>query len=85
LDRYLAKRAWDAQMTDVLPAGHPRRHETDNVDAPLPGDRGAHGPFDARARATSSKLWMRAHRDWVAVACVLVTVFVVRAALRAET
>jgi hypothetical protein len=31
----------------------------DNLAAPLPGDRGAHGDFDARSRTTSSELWMR--------------------------
>jgi hypothetical protein len=29
--------------------GHPVKHDRDNVDAPLPGDRGAHGPFDSRS------------------------------------
>jgi NAD(P)-dependent dehydrogenase (short-subunit alcohol dehydrogenase family) len=50
LDRYLARHAWESQITEDLPAGHPHRHERDNLDAPIPGDRGAHGPFDARAR-----------------------------------
>ena len=68
LDRYLAKRAWEGQETDELPAGHPPRHDRDNVDAPLPGDRGAHGPFDARARTFSTKLWARTHAGWLVVA-----------------
>src|SRR5688572_1342694 len=46
LDHYLAKVAWDGQTTRVLPPGHPIEHREDNLDAPLPGDRGAHGPFD---------------------------------------
>jgi hypothetical protein len=37
-------------MTRDLPPGHPIKHP-DNLDAVLPGDRGAHGPFDAEARA----------------------------------
>jgi NADP-dependent 3-hydroxy acid dehydrogenase YdfG len=61
LDRYVAYRAWESQATSVLPAGHPREHEFDNLAAPLPGDRGAHGPFDARARAFSTQLWLRLH------------------------
>jgi short-subunit dehydrogenase len=65
LDRYLSRRAWDGQFTDDLPAGHPRRHDRDNVDAPLPGDRGEHGPFDRRARSFSTKLWLRTHRGAV--------------------
>jgi len=61
LDRYLAKRAWDSQTTKRLPPGHPIKHHRDNVDHPVPGDRGAHGPFDSRAHAVSTKLWLRTH------------------------
>lgn len=61
LDRYLAWNAWESQQTENLPAGHPRRHARDNLDAPLPGDRGAHGPFDSRARGRSSEAWLRRH------------------------
>jgi short-subunit dehydrogenase len=57
LDRYLARKAWSAQVTNRLP---PTRE--DNLDAPLPGDRGAHGSFDPEARAFSSELWLR--RRW---------------------
>jgi short-subunit dehydrogenase len=57
LDRYLAKMAWDAQTTDRLPPTG-----TDNLSAPLPGDRGAHGPFDDEARSRSVELWLRTHR-----------------------
>lgn len=59
LDRYLAKHAWQAQETTALPPGHPRKHDRDNVDAPLPGDRGARGPFSAEARSSSTQLWLR--------------------------
>jgi NAD(P)-dependent dehydrogenase (short-subunit alcohol dehydrogenase family) len=62
LDRYLARRAWEGQTTARLPPGHPPRHDRDNVDLPLPGDRGARGPFDAAARAFSTKSWVRRHR-----------------------
>jgi NAD(P)-dependent dehydrogenase (short-subunit alcohol dehydrogenase family) len=61
LDRFLAKHAWWAQETERLPPGHPRRHTSDDVDAPLPGDPGAHGPFDARARTYSTRFWLRRH------------------------
>jgi len=56
LDRYLAKAGWDSQMDDrpIDPVNRP-----DNLAAPLPGDRGAHGDFDARSRTSSSELWMR--------------------------
>jgi NAD(P)-dependent dehydrogenase (short-subunit alcohol dehydrogenase family) len=59
LDAYVAKHAWEAQVTHSLPDGHPQRHHIDNVDAPIPGDRGAHGPFDARSRSFSRQEWLR--------------------------
>ena len=59
LDKYLATHAWEAQVTHSLPAGHPQRHDTDNLDAPMPGDRGAHGPFDGRSRSFSGQAWLR--------------------------
>lgn len=67
LDRYLASHAWESQVTKQLPAGHPQ-HGQDNVDAPLSGDRGAHGPFDARARTFSTQLWLRRNRSGIALA-----------------
>jgi hypothetical protein len=61
LDRYLAHYAWDSQQTSDLPPGHPTKHFRDNLDAPLRGDRGAHGPFDDRARSFDVGLWIRLH------------------------
>jgi NAD(P)-dependent dehydrogenase (short-subunit alcohol dehydrogenase family) len=61
LDRYLARVAWDGQTTRALPPGHPIEHGRDNVDSPLPGDRGAHGPFDQRAKTYSATFWLRAN------------------------
>jgi len=61
LDRYLARVAWDGQTTRALPPGHPIEHPEDNVDAPLPGDRGAHGPFDSIARTSSKTFWLRSN------------------------
>jgi NAD(P)-dependent dehydrogenase (short-subunit alcohol dehydrogenase family) len=56
-DRFLARHGFDAQQTDEpAPPSRP-----DNVDRPLPGDRGAHGAFDARARPFSLELWLRTH------------------------
>ena len=61
LDRYLAKVAWDGQTTRALPPGHPIEHREDNLDAPLPGDRGAHGPFDHIAKTSSTTFWLRSN------------------------
>ncbi|HUB07466.1 MAG TPA: SDR family oxidoreductase [Myxococcales bacterium] len=61
LDRYLARVGYRAQQTgEKVSAVRP-----DNLDAPLPGDRGAHGDFDARARRGSPLLWARTHRGWL--------------------
>lgn len=66
LDRYLGRRAWGAQQTAALGHGH-----GDGLDAPLPGDRGAHGEFDAQARSGSAEFWLRIHRVPLAVAALL--------------
>jgi NAD(P)-dependent dehydrogenase (short-subunit alcohol dehydrogenase family) len=52
LDRILAKRGYDGQMSDQ-PADP---DAPDNLFAPLPGDHGAHGRFDDRARGMSWQL-----------------------------
>jgi NAD(P)-dependent dehydrogenase (short-subunit alcohol dehydrogenase family) len=78
LDRYLARRAWESQTTSDLPPGHPARHTRDNLDETIPGDRGAHGPFDAKARTFSSKLWLRTHPAFVAGAAMIAVALVAR-------
>jgi NAD(P)-dependent dehydrogenase (short-subunit alcohol dehydrogenase family) len=82
LDRYLARNAWDAQQTEHLPPGHPHHHDRDNVDQPIPGDRGAHGPFSDRARNHSTKLWLRTHRGALAFAGLLATALLARSVRR---
>lgn len=59
LDRFLADRAWRAQLAP----GPARR--SDNLDRPLPGDRGAHGRFEDEARPRSLELRLRTHRGAV--------------------
>ncbi len=59
LDWYLGRTGYDAQQT-----GEPRpATQPDNLYAPLPGDRGAHGVFDARATAHSPEVWVSEHRN----------------------
>jgi NADP-dependent 3-hydroxy acid dehydrogenase YdfG len=79
LDRYLARHAWDSQQTTDLPPGHPAKHFRDNLDAPLEGDRGAHGPFDDRARSFDAPLWMRLHPKLTAAAASLAAAAIVAA------
>ena len=64
LDRYLAKKGYEGQQTD-LPFD-PNR--PDNLYRPVPGDHGAHGLFSARSKDRSLQLWLRLHRGVVAAA-----------------
>jgi NADP-dependent 3-hydroxy acid dehydrogenase YdfG len=59
LDHYLARVGYGGQQTSQPVSAQRRR--TDNLDKPLPGDLGAHGDFDARARRRSTEIWMRRH------------------------
>ncbi len=56
-DRYLARIGYDAQQYDGA-------HDFDrpnNLWEPVPGDHGAHGNFDDRARSFSRELWAETH------------------------
>lgn len=64
LDRYLAKTGYSSQQT--CEPRDPNR--PDNLWNPVAGDFGAHGPFDARARARSTELWLSLHRGPVGLA-----------------
>jgi short-subunit dehydrogenase len=72
LDRYLARKAWEGQVTAHLP---PTRR--DNLIAPLPGDRGAHGPFDREARSFSGELWLRTHVGSLVVGALVLALVVI--------
>jgi NAD(P)-dependent dehydrogenase (short-subunit alcohol dehydrogenase family) len=63
LDHYLARFGWDSQM-DSRPVD-PLQWR-DNLRAPLPGDRGAHGDFDDRSKGASLQLWTRLNAGKVA-------------------
>ncbi|MFP7762253.1 SDR family oxidoreductase [Marisediminicola sp. LYQ134] len=58
MDWYLAKTGYDGQQA-------PDKSEAmweDNLYAPTPGDHGAHGIFDDRARTSSPQVWYVANR-----------------------
>jgi NADP-dependent 3-hydroxy acid dehydrogenase YdfG len=57
-DEYLARTGYQAQQLRGIPE-EPKR--PDNLWEPLPGDHGAHGSFDRRARAASAELWAETH------------------------
>jgi NAD(P)-dependent dehydrogenase (short-subunit alcohol dehydrogenase family) len=57
LDRMLAKKAWGGQFTDE-PLRPGRK---DNLQQPVPADRGAHGRFDAQAHTRSWEVALTRH------------------------
>jgi hypothetical protein len=64
LDRYLARNGYDTQQTQE-PL---ERRSADNLVEALPGDRGAHGIFDAEARSRSIQFLATTHRRLLATA-----------------
>src|SRR5881398_1464884 len=62
LDHYLARTGYGAQQYD----GPEDPNRPDNLWQPVPGDHGAHGDFDGRARSWSPQLWTSEHRTLVA-------------------
>jgi short-subunit dehydrogenase len=63
LDRYLGKVGYEKQQTDGV---DPHDRPTD-LWAPVPGDHGAHGTFDDRARRFSLQAWASLHRRSLAL------------------
>ncbi len=66
VDHYLARTGYDSQQYD----GNEDPNRPHNLWQPVPGDQGAHGAFDARARNRSPQWWTTEHRGWVATAVV---------------
>ena len=63
LDRYLARDGYSGQLSaERTPPDAPS-----NLFAPVDGDFGAHGRFDARARPFSYALWLTRHRTGLAL------------------
>lgn len=60
-DRWLAEHGYEAQQTRQ-PLASDRQ---DNLYAPVPGDHGAHGRFDATAKKRSVAWWFAKHRRLV--------------------
>src|SRR5438477_4714622 len=55
LDYYLARTGYDSQQYD----GPEDQHRPDNLFEPVPGDHGAHGDFDSRAKSSSAQWWIK--------------------------
>jgi NAD(P)-dependent dehydrogenase (short-subunit alcohol dehydrogenase family) len=63
-DLVLLRNGWKGQHTEELkPTDSP-----DNLFEPMPGDPGAHGRFDERARSTTAWTWLRLHRGGLGAA-----------------
>ncbi len=68
MDRYMARNAWDEQMTDrPEEPGRP-----DNLFATVRLDVAAHGDFDAQARDWSPLTWLNLHRAPIGAAAAVV-------------
>ncbi len=78
LDHYLARFGYTSQTTEE-PARHDR---VDNLWEPVPGDHGAHGRFDARARRLSPMLWASTHKALLGALAAGLGCVAVAAALR---
>lgn len=63
-DRVLARDGYAAQQTD----GPEDPNRLNNLWEPVPGDHGAHGVFDARARSWSAQWWISKRRRLIAAA-----------------
>jgi hypothetical protein len=69
VDLVLLRNGWREQHTEELkPTDSP-----DNLFEPFPGDPGAHGRFDERARDTSAWTWLRLYRGLVGAGLALGT------------
>jgi hypothetical protein len=63
-DLYLAAGGYEAQQTPSPLDGE----RAGNLFDPVPGDPGAHGPFDPRAKPRSTQLWVSRHRRLLGLA-----------------
>jgi hypothetical protein len=77
-DLYLGRTGYRSQQTGERIGAHRR----DNLYHPLPGDHGAHGTFDARARRFSLQWWLSKHRATLAGVLGVTTALVAARALR---
>jgi NAD(P)-dependent dehydrogenase (short-subunit alcohol dehydrogenase family) len=62
LDHFLARTGYNSQQHD----GPEDRDRPHNLWEPLPGDHGAHGDFDARAKSWSAQWWTSQRRGVIA-------------------
>ena len=78
LDRKLARDAYEGQLEE-RPVREPR---ADNLYAPVAGDHGAHGRFDAQALSHSAQYWLTT-RPWLWIPGAALTLALLTAGLLA--
>jgi short-subunit dehydrogenase len=66
LDRILARTGYDSQQYN----GPEDPNRANNLWEAIPGDHGAHGDFDARAKSWSAQWWASKNRAWFALATI---------------
>jgi len=66
LDRILARAGYDSQQYN----GPEDPNRANNLWEPVPGDHGAHGDFDGRAKSWSAQWWATKNRAWFALATI---------------
>ncbi|MGQ0575335.1 MAG: hypothetical protein ACT4RN_14165 [Pseudonocardia sp.] len=79
MDLFLGRTNYQGQQTD-----EPEERRPDYLAAPVPGDHGAHGPFDDVAHPRSLQLTLSTHRPAVAAVGVGALVAAVGVARRAR-
>lgn len=67
LDRFLARAGYSGQQTEEPSDPNQPNNLWEPVDGEQGADHGAHGSFDARARARSPELWAGENREWLSV------------------
>jgi short-subunit dehydrogenase len=78
LDRYLGRTGFDAQMTSEPEDPH----RPDDLWSSLPGDPGAHGAFDARAKPHSLQWQANRNKGWIGLGTLAVGAMAAGIALR---
>jgi short-subunit dehydrogenase len=75
MEKILARRAWEGQMSDE-PLG---RSPEGNLYASVDGEYAAHGRFDERSRKRSLQLWLASHRPAALAAALLLSAVLILA------
>ena len=77
-DWYLGRTGYASQQYD----GEVEPGQPGNLDEPMPGDYGAHGAFDNRARDWSPSLWFEMHRSWLTAGVTAASAMMLLAGIR---